>query len=453
MQLAKKHAFFSILLLGSLLFLFACSNKQTYKMVYNVPIYSNKPGKTYFGYNKKKIKPKPVIIEEPTLEPYDYLSHEDSFHFQKTYKIGVILPFAFDSLYRDSAAIAYSPIPRGIYPALDFYEGLRIALDSLHNTGMHLDIHIVDYTKGRKSFKSIANKAHLEEMDLLMGTLNSNDATEVAAYALEKRIPFLSPLANSFLPTHNPYYITINPSIVEIQQKTIHFFKTDGSEKATRFIIINSNKTEKRIFDKYFSAINKTTKLSAAYEELNWSNSTKPDTFFQLLDSNFRYIIILPSTDANYASQFLQAMKPINDSIKLCYLGLPSWKDIESINTLAGRKAEIYIPNTYSVDKNGTSYKKFSRRFYEKFRIAPSELAIRGYANTLLAAHALNSKGTGFYLFKDEIYKTMYLQPIRIVPSKNKTRYPHNTVVDYYYNPHLSLIKYNCTGKLRINVE
>ena len=453
MHSAKKHAFYSTLTLIGLLLLFACSQKPTYKMVYNAPIYSNKPGKTSFGYSKKKKVVKPTIIEEPSLESYDYITHNDSFHFQKTYKIGVILPFSFDSLYRDSAAIAYSPIPKGIYPALDFYEGLRIALDSLHNTGMRLDVHIVDYSKGRKSFKTVANKAHLEEMDLLMGTLNSNDAAEVASYALEKRIPFLSPLANSFLPTHNPYYITLNPSIVEIQQKSIHHFKTDGSEKPTRFILINSNKSEKRIFDKYYSTINKSAKTSAAYEEFNWSNTTKTDTFFQLLDSNYRYVILLPCTDPNFASQFLKAMKPINDSIKLSYLGLPSWKDIESIATLAGKKSDIYIPNTYSVDKNSNSYKKFSRRFYEKFRITPSELAIRGYSNTLLAAHALNNKGSGFYLFKDEVYKTMYLQPIRIIPSKNKSLYPHHSVVDYYYNPHLSLIKYNCTGKLRISLD
>lgn len=453
MHSAKKHAFYFISLLIGSFFLFACSQKPTYKMVYNLPIYSTKPGKTYFGYNKKKETVHTTSIEEPKLEPYDYLSHNDSFHFQKTYKIGVILPFAFDSLYRDSASIAYSPIPKGIYPALDFYEGLRIALDSLHNTGMRLDIHIVDYTKGRKPFKTVATKVHLEEMDLLMGTLNSNDAAEVASYALEKRIPFLSPLANSFLPTHNPYYITLNPSIVEIQQKMVHYFKTDGTDKPTRFIIINSNKTEKRIFDKYYSSINKTAKVSAAYEELNWSNNTKADTFFQILDTNYRYIILLPSTDPNFASQFLKSMKPINDSIKISYVGLPSWKDMETIGALAGKKAEIFIPNTYSVDKNSTAYKKFSRRFYEKFRLTPSELAIRGYSNTLLAVHALNSKGTGFYLFKDEVYKTMYLQPIRIIPSKNKTLYPHKTVVDYYYNPHLSLIKYTCTSKLRINLE
>lgn len=453
MHSAKKRAFYYLLPVLCSLLLWACTSKQSFKMVYNVPIYSNKPGKTYFGYNKKKIKPTPIIIEEPSLEPYDYLVHEDSFHFQKTYKIGVILPFAFDSLYRDSAAIAYSPIPRGIYPALDFYEGLRIALDSLHATGMHLDVHIVDFSKGKKSFKTVANKAHLEEMDLLMGTLNSADAAEVAAYALEKRIPFLSPLANSFLPTHNPYYITINPSIAEIQQKTIHYFKTDGFEKPTRFLLINTHKTEKRIFDKYYNTINKGARLSASFEQINWNVNTKADTLFQLLDSNYRYILLLPNTDITAATQFLKTMKPVNDSLRIAYLGLPSWKDIEGINSLAGKKAEIYIPNTYSVDKNSNAYKKFSRRFYEKFRIAPSELAIRGYANTLLVAHALNNKGTGFYLFKDEVYKTMYLQPIRIIPSRNKTLYPHKTVVDYYYNPHLSLIKYNYTGKLRINVE
>jgi ABC-type uncharacterized transport system auxiliary subunit len=63
MQMAKKHAFYLLLSLLGLLYLAGCSPKQTYKMVYNMPIYSNKPGKTYFGYSKKKIKPKPVIIE------------------------------------------------------------------------------------------------------------------------------------------------------------------------------------------------------------------------------------------------------------------------------------------------------------------------------------------------------------------------------------------------------
>jgi hypothetical protein len=217
--------------------------------------------------------------------------------------------------------------------------------------------------------------------------------------------------------------------------------------------LINHAKAEKRIIDKYYSSINKGTRVSAAFEQINWNNSTKADTLFQLIDTNYRYIILLPNTDPTLASQFLKTFKPINDSLKLTYLGLPSWKDIDELNTIAGKKAEIIIPNTYYVDKNSTSYKKFSRRFYEKFRISPSELAIRGYSSTLLLAHALSTKGCGFYLFKDEVYKTMYLQPIRIIPSKNKTLYPHNTVNDYYYNPHLSLFKYTCTGKLRINVE
>jgi len=75
------------------------------------------------------------------------------------YNIAVFLPFALDSGANQNRFVAAA--------ALDFYMGLKMALDSLRNLGLSADIHVYDDNCIKPSLEALLQDPELRQMDLI----------------------------------------------------------------------------------------------------------------------------------------------------------------------------------------------------------------------------------------------------------------------------------------------
>jgi len=423
----------------------ACGNRK-HQRTYTDQLYSTKGGKTHVT---KKDTVKESNIQ---FQSYDFVTHNDSFQKLSTYRIALLLPFNIDSLYPDSSAISYSSIPRGIYPALDFYEGALIALDSLKHAGLNLELQVVDYSSTQhQSFETIAKTNHLSEMDLLIGTLSSADSKPVAEYALQHQILFVSPLANSFTPTHNPFYLSLNPSLLLQQQKLAQSISTQIGNNARVLIIHPATSNEVTLAKTYASLIAELPKNEFKVTDVLIQANTPRDSIRRFLAKYKKNALIICSNESNYIYPIIRKLNDLADSTSITVFGMPSWNNLENLKNATNRKLDVYYANTYSVDRSTASFTRFNRVFIDHYKIRPSELAIRGYNTLLTCGTYISTYGVRFHYFINgknikNHFGSYQIKPLYSKESKNNKHY-----IQHFYNAGVNLIKLSNKSLIRIN--
>lgn len=118
-----------------------------------------------------------------------------------TLKTAVLLPFMTDGNgNRDEQA-----------RMVEFYEGFLMAVDSLKQLGVSIDLHTYDTGKTAASINQILNRSELKDMDIIFGPAYSDQVKAVADFAKKEKIrlviPFTSKSSEVF---DNPYIYQIN---------------------------------------------------------------------------------------------------------------------------------------------------------------------------------------------------------------------------------------------------
>jgi hypothetical protein len=397
-------------------------------------------------------EPKPVPVDTIVYAPKhikEILLHQDSFKTKVIYKVALVLPFQLDSFYKDKKAIEYSNIPKGLYPALDFYEGVLIAIDSLKNTKINMDLTVVDFNSIHQNFEKLATEKKLESMDLLVGSLNSVDSKTIGEYAFKHKINFVSPIANSYVPEFNPYYIALNPSAAQQQLKLLNIVEEKYGKNFNALIVRQDNIAESNVASTSISSV--MNKFASNHPiELVLPNRTSTDSIKYEMDSTKRNVIFVASNDIVFINAILKKLNSLSNTYPITVLGLPSWSNHDNIKNSIGKKMEVYISNSYWVNRGNQEQQKFHRNFTEKYHIRPSELAIRGYNTMLLCATQLQKYGVKFNYFSgNDAFKSTYgnilLKPI--IEKEKKREFDY---IKYYANQQINIYSITSNGLIKL---
>jgi hypothetical protein len=125
----------------------------------------------------------------------------------KTYHIAVFAPLYLDSAFSNGQMTGSNPLPKFIMPAVEFVQGAHIALDTLSPDGKSADATIYDSKSYTQPISWLIKYKKLDNTDLIIGSVKDPDYRELADFALQKNIPFISAtypndggvLANPFL--------------------------------------------------------------------------------------------------------------------------------------------------------------------------------------------------------------------------------------------------------------
>ncbi|MBS1572624.1 MAG: LysM peptidoglycan-binding domain-containing protein, partial [Bacteroidetes bacterium] len=80
--------------------------------------------------------------------------------------------------------------------SLDFLSGAKLAIERNAKAGQQLDINIID-AGNEQTFKSSLSKINLEKTDIIIGPFFKSNVLEVLNFVKDKKIPVVSPFANS----------------------------------------------------------------------------------------------------------------------------------------------------------------------------------------------------------------------------------------------------------------
>jgi len=265
---------------------------------------------------------------------------------------------------------------------LDFYEGVLLAMDSLKNSNISVELYVYDTERDTLHFEQILNQKELKDMDLIFGPVETENLVMVSNFGKENHIPVISPFTDSqWLLRDNPYFIQMIPAM-EIEFRNWAKFLTNYWGN-TMVIIYNGDSVEYETIEFLKQEMYEELARRSFYDGLRLKEVVITDSaeyeMNQFLTEEDQNIIIIPSSDEAYVSNILTALFFEIEDYDLRVFGMSNWHKFQSIDLEYLHQMGMNYFTTFYVDYKKESVVKFIKKFKQVYRTEPYRVSPRGY--------------------------------------------------------------------------
>lgn len=313
--------------------------------------------------------PKPIEkpIEAPKPEP------------AKTLNIAMLLPFDFKTnLSTDSAML--EEINPGTAPYLQFYEGAKIALDSLKKNGFNVTVKVFDSAIDSVSFINLMYKKEVMASDYIICSVNSSwhSTASVIAQRHFNKIIFPQPAASPLV-INNKDAWQLMPSTNSQIERMCDFIQKNYSDNVISIVYRESKReTElKGIFKRALDSLAKANIKMLNVRTLLY-NKALFDSGSVTLDSTKRNLVLITSSDEAFVNPVLNQLNSLN-YFYINIAGLPTWDNFESIDFSGLKNLRVVYFMSNFIDLTREAALGFQKKFLASFGTIPQYNAYQGY--------------------------------------------------------------------------
>lgn len=325
----------------------------------------------------------------------------DSFNYKeygKPFNIALFIP-----LYaaKNSAVDVKKVIQeqQNFYPGtrfIEFYEGVLLALDSLKNSGISINLTVYDTAKDSARIATVLQDSKMKDIDLIIGPFFKTTLEPVAEFAKDNNIPIVSPHSSkSDFISENPNLIFLNPNLEILVDETAK--KTLLLGNLNVILVKTGIKASDQTIDLYKAAYEQ-HKDSVAIIEIDYA-SKGMSGIISSLKADKNNIVVYTATDRSTVLKFINffyadVFKMEKTFITL--LGMPIWKNYDNIEVENLHDLQFMVGNTSYVDYNHSEVKQFIRKYRKVYHTEPSDRSFMGYDIMMFFGKILYSHGKDF---------------------------------------------------------
>lgn len=354
----------------------------------------------------------------------------------RTLKVALLLPFYLDEnserSYIDSSEVdghgerIMEIIKRDetwVYPRstyfLDFMLGVKLALDSLQKEGISVELFCFDTEADTSVVREIVEMNDLAGMDLIIGPVYQYNLSIVAPYAMNLRIPLVSPLSSKGnLTETNPYLFQIVPTIDAEFEKLASYV---SNYHEYNIVLIHSGDlreednifTLKRKLFRYFAY--RTFFDEVIFKEIVYNEEfTVNDSINSVehsLSKQVENLIIVPSGQETFASEILASLFTFSEEYSITVLGYPTWMKFRNIELKYFYNLGVQVFTPFFINYDNYRVKNFLRKYKHNFNTEPDQFsyAWKGYDIAYFFISGLSRYGDHFLRCHKE-YKPQLLE-------------------------------------------
>ena len=234
-----------------------------------------------------------------------------------TIKAAVVLPFNTDGTGTRDQQVRM----------VEYYEGFLMAVDSLKQMGVSIDLYTYDSGKSTESVKNILNKAEMKNMDIIFGPAHPEQVKPMAEFAQKNNVrlvvPFTSKGEDVF---NNPSVYQINTPQSYLYSEVYEHYIRKFPNAHVVFLDAQTGHTDKDDFIKGLKEELKNNQIT--FKELK-GESINPEGMKLAVDS-LRENVIIPTSGRNVAlikilpQMVITSREHPNYNMKL--FGYPEWQ-------------------------------------------------------------------------------------------------------------------------------
>lgn len=354
----------------------------------------------------------------------------------KTYRVGIFAPLYLDSVFNETGYRYGKNFPKFALQGLDFVQGAQIALDSLPMLFSNIDARIFDSKSVTKPVNSLIQNKELDSIDLIIGAVKDQEYFQLAGYAKQRNIPFISATyPNDGGITGNPFLIIVNSTLkAHCEAIYSHLLQNNGTDKI--YLVRRAGTQENSIADN-FKLINEPDgKPLLKIETINIDGDFS--VLKNKLDSNRNSVFIGGSLNETFAGELAAYSQSISKTYRIKLIGMPNWDGFKSISDNKKIKDfPVYYTTPYFNNKWDAFSKKIKDVYLKKYRGIPSDMTYKGYETVFLFSKLLSRHPNDFMNHLNEqpykIFSEYRFKPV--FTTKNAE------VPDYFENKNLYLVK------------
>ncbi|GAA4463623.1 hypothetical protein GCM10023093_12520 [Nemorincola caseinilytica] len=379
--------------------------------------------------NDNKEKPK-----QPGPKRKQELSYPET-RLKKRYRVSVVVPLYLDELVRGESVTFKDKVPDKAAAGLAFYQGVKLAADSLERAGAQLDVYIHDAGSFSESPEMLISNRKLDSTDLVIGAVEQHDIPALATYARKKRINFVSALTNyDGWVKDNQYFTMLQPSV----KSHCEFIIDELSRRYAGQTVPLLYRTSSLADDNAALYMLNDLYSDVTFHKLQCNTLPTRETLAGILDSTRPNILAVSILDATFADSILASLARYYPGVHFEVWGMPTWNGIPSLRKQNAYK-NITVRVTYPFNfakGDSTLQLSIQQAFRRDFGGVPSEMVMRGYETMLWYGTLLRRYGT---IFNND-YTDLRGAPF--TDMKIKPRWDRNGSLLYLENKNIYLSTY-----------
>ncbi|MFZ1784567.1 MAG: ABC transporter substrate-binding protein [Ferruginibacter sp.] len=373
-----------------------------------------------------------------TLGAVNGYGQTDSVVKPPVYQVGIFAPLFLDSVFNKNTFRYKQGVPRFIMPAVDFVQGALIALDSLQAGDDLIDARIYDTKSFSQPVGVLIRDQKLDSLKLIIGSVRDDDYIQLAAFALEKNIPFISvTYPNDAGISGNPFLVIMN-STLKAHCDAIYSFilQNHGTDK---IYLCRQKGEQEDMVAGYIKQMNEQDgKPLLPIEILNMDENLSASFLKSKLDSNSNSVLIGGSLNETFAGGLAKICSDLYKTYPITLIGMPNWDGFTSLfknKTLID--FPVYFTTPFYNEKNDAFSKSLTNAYYKKYHGRPSDMAFKGFESVYLFTKLLVKYPHNFMNNINDASLTVFcdynFKPVR--------QRKDIAIPDYFENKHLYLIK------------
>jgi len=341
------------------------------------------------------------LISRYDLDKKEYLSEAPSTFFKDEYSVSVLLPFNVNTLDP-------SPGRKRNQLVLDFWEGMKLAADTLRTQGVNISLRAYDTERSTEKTAKYLQTEELQNTDLIVGPFFPEEVKLVNEFSRKQKINAVNPFTNSSEVTEgNPFSFLFQPSAETMGVKSAEF--VSGRARKKSCMIIYGPTKKDSVMAANFAKTARQNGLRIVYNQrFDTKNSvgiqrvlatpTEYDEFkyprqFTLKKDSIGSIYVATDESLIY-SKVIGSVETRGDSILV--LGQESWLNDLNLDFQKLEALKIFLAAPNHTDAHQPAYKDFAQRYIQRFGKTPSTSAEIGFELMMIFGLQLKTHGVFF---------------------------------------------------------
>jgi hypothetical protein len=372
-------------------------------------------------------------------------SSDNSGGTKNGYSMAVLMPF-FSGQFVESAG---SNPPKAQF-ALDFYAGVKLALDTLSAQNLTLKVAVLD---SRGDFNAILGRYDVAKADVILGPVEKENIPTAIDFANRQGKIFFSPyFPTGDLEGANARFVQVKPSLkTHCENVTAHI---RSRYQPNQVVLVGRQRDSETARFKFYQDANAAFNQSsnggrfdewAIEDELNFS--VEPYIHPEGLT-----VFVLPSWNEVFVSSFLKKLAASPRKNSIVVYGMPQWMDFDKSLLSIYESLKVRVSSSTFIEGGNPDVKSFRVRFMTKYGKLPNSDSFLGYDCMMYIGKMLRQYGTAFpqYL-QNEPQQTLHTQ-FNFSPVYRATVNDSdpNGNVSKYENRFVNMLKYQA-GAFRLD--
>ncbi len=291
--------------------------------------------------------------------------------------------------------------------AIEFYEGALLAIDSLKNQGLITKVYVFDTMRDSVKMEQILKSPVMKDMDMIIGPFYTELVNQVARFAQENRIYYVSPIAiNTGSLKNNPYLMQVNAGEINAVGPVVDYISKQENVQVT--LIGNKSEADQTLFHAYHNKL-KTVFADSMITVRQFRPDSIPQQPGKYLKRKKTNVVIIPVSDEAFVNILTAQLNAAAHSFQINLYGLAGWTKFVNLDQEYLHALEFHYATAFYIDYNKPQVQHFLQQFRKFYHTEPTMLtgrggvsshayqfAFLGYDVTYYFASAMHKYGKGF---------------------------------------------------------